>query len=50
MRYHDRWEAERVQQHVIRFIGAHNITDLVTFDGYGISGHKNHIDVYAAIR
>ncbi|XP_050313842.1 N-acetylglucosaminyl-phosphatidylinositol de-N-acetylase [Anthonomus grandis grandis] len=44
-----RWPLEIIAKHVIHTVEAFNITNIVTFDRYGISGHQNHCSIYYAI-
>lgn len=37
------WESQAIQNYVHAYITAHNITNLVTFDEEGVSGHPNHL-------
>mmetsp|Transcript_60294 Transcript_60294/g.142047 ORF Transcript_60294/g.142047 Transcript_60294/m.142047 type:complete len:283 (+) Transcript_60294:42-890(+) len=43
------WDVEHVAEFLLPFIARHSISALVTFDGYGVSGHPNHIALYAAV-
>eukprot|EP00667_Euglena_gracilis_P002034 EG_transcript_2035 len=43
------WESQAIQNYVHAYITAHNITNLVTFDEEGVSGHPNHLAVHTAM-
>lgn len=43
------WPAEYIENIVKDYIQKNQITKLITFDHYGISGHKNHIAIYEAV-
>ncbi|CAG7838249.1 unnamed protein product [Allacma fusca] len=43
------WSTELVGKLVAAFVQSHDIDTLITFDGYGVSGHKNHSAIYVAI-
>lgn len=46
-----RWEPHVVVEEIVTYIQHHpSITDVVTFDEHGISGHNNHRDIYRAVR
>ncbi|XP_067949031.1 N-acetylglucosaminyl-phosphatidylinositol de-N-acetylase-like [Watersipora subatra] len=44
------WNEQLIQNVVSETIQRLNITAVLTFDEYGISGHANHISVYRAVR
>jgi len=44
-----RWREELVSDIVMRHVTAHAVDTVVTFDRYGVSGHKNHISLYYAL-
>ncbi|XP_060533928.1 N-acetylglucosaminyl-phosphatidylinositol de-N-acetylase [Cylas formicarius] len=44
-----RWPLELVSKHILYYVEAFDITNLVTFDRYGISGHPNHCSIYYAV-
>mmetsp|Transcript_3735 Transcript_3735/g.23495 ORF Transcript_3735/g.23495 Transcript_3735/m.23495 type:complete len:256 (+) Transcript_3735:352-1119(+) len=45
------WEPHVIVEEIATYIQHHpGITDVVTFDEHGISGHKNHRDIYRAAR
>jgi len=44
------WDPQLIASIVEEFSSRHDIHELYTFDGYGISGHPNHISVYKGIR
>ncbi|XP_066144763.1 N-acetylglucosaminyl-phosphatidylinositol de-N-acetylase isoform X2 [Euwallacea fornicatus] len=44
-----RWPLEVIAKHVLYTVEAFNITNIVTFDRYGVSGHKNHSSLYYAV-
>ncbi|KAK0167337.1 hypothetical protein PV327_004747 [Microctonus hyperodae] len=43
------WPGEVVAQHILQYIEIYKINAVVTFDKYGVSGHKNHISLFYAI-
>ena len=45
----DRWREELVSDIVLRHVASLAIDTVITFDRYGISGHKNHIALYYAM-
>ncbi|NWS72745.1 PIGL acetylase, partial [Crotophaga sulcirostris] len=44
------WDTELLAAFVLRHIEANDINLVVTFDAGGVSGHANHISLYAALR
>ncbi|XP_038075372.1 N-acetylglucosaminyl-phosphatidylinositol de-N-acetylase-like [Patiria miniata] len=44
------WDSDVVGEHVLNHTKKHDIDTIFTFDGSGISGHKNHISCYTAVR
>ncbi|XP_066255707.1 N-acetylglucosaminyl-phosphatidylinositol de-N-acetylase [Euwallacea similis] len=44
-----RWPLEVIAKHVLYTVEAFNITNIVTFDRYGVSGHQNHSSIYYAV-
>jgi len=44
-----RWREELVSDIVMRHVTALAVDTVVTFDRYGVSGHKNHISLYYAL-
>lgn len=44
------WKDEEIRRHVLDYIERHNISKVITFDAYGISGHTNHIAISRALR
>ncbi|KAL1502690.1 hypothetical protein ABEB36_007798 [Hypothenemus hampei] len=44
-----RWPLEVIAKHVIYIVEAFNITNIVTFDRYGVSGHQNHSCIYYSV-
>ncbi|KFW70324.1 N-acetylglucosaminyl-phosphatidylinositol de-N-acetylase, partial [Pygoscelis adeliae] len=44
------WDTQLLTAFVLKHIEANNINLVVTFDAGGVSGHANHISLYAAIR
>jgi len=44
-----RWREEVVSEVVLQTIHAHEVDTVLTFDRYGISGHKNHSSIYNAM-
>ncbi|XP_038521654.1 N-acetylglucosaminyl-phosphatidylinositol de-N-acetylase isoform X1 [Canis lupus familiaris] len=45
-----RWDTERVASILLQHIEMNSINLVVTFDEGGVSGHSNHIALYAAMR
>jgi N-acetylglucosaminylphosphatidylinositol deacetylase len=45
----DSWKINRIVTSLIKACSENNIKSIVTFDQYGVSGHKNHISCYEAI-
>jgi len=46
-----RWEPSVVLEEILKYTRIHpGITDVVTFDEHGVSGHNNHRDIYRAVR
>ncbi|XP_025719722.1 N-acetylglucosaminyl-phosphatidylinositol de-N-acetylase isoform X3 [Callorhinus ursinus] len=44
------WDTERVASILLQHIDANGINLVVTFDAGGVSGHCNHVALYAAVR
>ncbi|XP_047565159.1 N-acetylglucosaminyl-phosphatidylinositol de-N-acetylase isoform X2 [Lutra lutra] len=44
------WDTERVAGTLLQHIEANSINLVVTFDAGGVSGHRNHVALYAAVR
>jgi N-acetylglucosaminylphosphatidylinositol deacetylase len=44
------WPAERVSHLVKQAVQEWGISQLISFDEYGVSGHVNHISVHHGIR
>ena len=44
------WDTGPLAFYLIPHIRRHNICAIITFDGHGVSGHPNHIALYAALR
>ncbi|NXS95145.1 PIGL acetylase, partial [Jacana jacana] len=44
------WDTQLLAAFVLKHVEANNINLVVTFDGGGVSGHANHISLYAAVR
>ncbi|XP_045634267.1 N-acetylglucosaminyl-phosphatidylinositol de-N-acetylase isoform X3 [Ursus americanus] len=44
------WDTERVASVLLQHIEASGINLVVTFDAGGVSGHRNHVALYAAVR
>ncbi|KAF7285547.1 hypothetical protein GWI33_010543 [Rhynchophorus ferrugineus] len=44
-----KWPLEVISKQVLYLVDALSITNLITFDKYGISGHQNHCCIYYAI-
>lgn len=43
------WSPENIIPHVQRCVRRWNISTLISFDSYGVSGHKNHSSIYHAL-
>ncbi|XP_033646866.1 N-acetylglucosaminyl-phosphatidylinositol de-N-acetylase-like [Asterias rubens] len=46
----EEWDTDVIGHHVLQSVKKHNINMIVTFDASGVSGHKNHIACYTAVR
>ncbi|XP_032175644.1 N-acetylglucosaminyl-phosphatidylinositol de-N-acetylase isoform X4 [Mustela erminea] len=44
------WDTERVAGTLLQHVEANGINLVVTFDAGGVSGHRNHVALYAAVR
>ncbi|XP_048222680.1 N-acetylglucosaminyl-phosphatidylinositol de-N-acetylase isoform X1 [Perognathus longimembris pacificus] len=44
------WNTERVASILLQYIAVNGINLVVTFDAGGVSGHSNHIALYATVR
>ncbi|CAG9767742.1 unnamed protein product [Ceutorhynchus assimilis] len=44
-----RWPVEIIARHVLYNVETFGITNIITFDRHGVSGHENHISIYYAI-
>ncbi|XP_006033174.2 N-acetylglucosaminyl-phosphatidylinositol de-N-acetylase [Alligator sinensis] len=44
------WDTQLLSTFVLKHIETNNINLVVTFDAGGVSGHANHISLYAALR
>ncbi|PKU37761.1 n-acetylglucosaminyl-phosphatidylinositol de-n-acetylase [Limosa lapponica baueri] len=44
------WDTRLLAAFVLKHIEANNINLVITFDAGGVSGHANHISLYAALR
>ena len=44
------WDLRAIQMHVSRYVRAHDISNILTFDLNGVSQHPNHLDVNHAMR
>ncbi|ENN71836.1 hypothetical protein HUJ04_001002 [Dendroctonus ponderosae] len=44
-----RWPLEIISKHIIYLVEAFNITNVITFDRNGVSGHQNHCSIYYAL-
>ncbi|XP_025776221.1 N-acetylglucosaminyl-phosphatidylinositol de-N-acetylase [Puma concolor] len=45
-----RWDTEHVASTLLQHIEVNSINLVVTFDAGGVSGHSNHVALYAAVR
>lgn len=45
----DEWDNKRVMEAIIKFTIKHEISSILTFDGKGVSNHRNHKAIYDAI-
>jgi N-acetylglucosaminylphosphatidylinositol deacetylase len=43
------WDTEIIINHINPIIKSKNISAVLTFDNYGVSGHRNHISLYKAL-
>lgn len=43
------WPNDIVADHILQYIELYKMDAVVTFDKYGVSGHKNHISLYYAV-
>lgn len=43
------WNADAIVGHVERMIHRWNISQIISFDSHGISGHRNHSSIYFAL-
>lgn len=46
---HMRWDADLVADTVYKYVSAYNISIILTFDSYGVSGHPNHLSLYHGV-
>jgi N-acetylglucosaminylphosphatidylinositol deacetylase len=46
---HARWDASLIADTVYKYVADYNISIILTFDPYGVSGHPNHISLYHGI-
>lgn len=44
------WNEHLVSEVLLQFVRAQSVNIIITFDGYGVSGHKNHISIYKAMK
>jgi N-acetylglucosaminylphosphatidylinositol deacetylase len=44
------WNANDVAQAIKAYLLNHPVKTIITFDGYGVSGHKNHISIYYGVK
>ncbi|XP_071944234.1 N-acetylglucosaminyl-phosphatidylinositol de-N-acetylase-like [Antedon mediterranea] len=44
------WDPVVIAKYVEQQVSAHSINRIVTFDAYGVSGHRNHVSVFQAIQ
>lgn len=47
--FQESWDAEYLSNMVSERIDSLNITNVITFDEHGVSGHPNHVDVFKSI-
>ncbi|XP_074603454.1 phosphatidylinositol glycan anchor biosynthesis class L [Brevipalpus obovatus] len=47
--FHEVWDHQHVSDLVSKRIDSLNITNVISFDEHGVSGHPNHIDVFKSI-
>ncbi|XP_067673836.1 N-acetylglucosaminyl-phosphatidylinositol de-N-acetylase-like isoform X2 [Haliotis asinina] len=45
-----KWDRQTVCNEILRYCQKHRVTQIYTFDGYGVSGHSNHRELYNAVR
>ena len=43
------WDASPIAFYLMPYIKRHNLSAIITFDARGVSGHPNHIALYAAL-
>lgn len=43
------WPTDTVAESILQYIEMYKINAVVTFDKYGVSGHKNHVSLYFAV-
>jgi len=44
------WSTDIVGKLIVSYVLSHHIDTLITFDGHGVSGHKNHKALYFSVR
>ncbi|KAM9846538.1 N-acetylglucosaminyl-phosphatidylinositol de-N-acetylase isoform 2-T2 [Aulostomus maculatus] len=44
------WSVSLVSSLIVKYIKAHSVNMVLTFDGRGVSGHANHTAIYKAVR
>ncbi|XP_071110878.1 N-acetylglucosaminyl-phosphatidylinositol de-N-acetylase-like [Haliotis cracherodii] len=44
------WDRQQVCSEILRHCQQHRVKKIYTFDGYGVSGHSNHRELYKAVR
>eukprot|EP01095_Lingulamoeba_sp_RSL-Kostka_P013617 TRINITY_DN5682_c0_g2_i1.p1 TRINITY_DN5682_c0_g2~~TRINITY_DN5682_c0_g2_i1.p1 ORF type:complete len:351 (+),score=67.97 TRINITY_DN5682_c0_g2_i1:76-1128(+) len=44
------WDPQIISSIICKFLSKHKIRKILTFDDKGVSGHKNHISVYKAVK
>ncbi|XP_046556857.1 N-acetylglucosaminyl-phosphatidylinositol de-N-acetylase-like isoform X1 [Haliotis rubra] len=44
------WDRQTVCNEILQHCQKHRVTQIYTFDGYGVSGHSNHRELYNAVR
>ncbi|KAF8496418.1 LmbE-like protein [Russula emetica] len=46
---HVRWDADLIADTVYKYVSTYNISTILTFDSYGVSGHPNHFSLYHGV-
>ena len=46
----EQWNSNQILELVDIYVKSNNISNIYTFDNYGVSGHHNHISIYSALK